>query len=196
MVDVQSVDDFLLGSGVPAFSFGKIGDKVTGTITAQEITQQTDFDTDELLFTKQGKPLNQLVVTLDTNLRDWEGTSPDSNCRERDASEDDGKRKVYVKSGGRDALAKAVRKSGNRGIKVGGKLSVELVDQVKIEGSKYKKKVFLDVYTAPELSVEEEELENEVHAAEKKSEPKKETAATPENLSPEAKAALEKLGLL
>jgi hypothetical protein len=195
MADVQSVDDFLLGSGTPAFSFGKIGDKVTGTITHQEITQQTDFDTDELMFTKQGKPLNQLVITLDTNLRNWEGTSPDSNCRERDASEDDGKRKVYVKSGGRDALAKAVRKSGNRGIKVGGKLSVELVDQVKVEGSKYKKKVFLDVYTAPELSVEEEELENEVHA---EAPPKSETkaASTPDELSPEAKAALEKLGLL
>lgn len=190
----QSIDGFLLGSGIPSFSFSRIGDEVEGVITDQELSQQTDFNDDTPLFTKAGKPMMQLILTIQTDLRNWEGTSEDSNCRERAASEDDGKRKLYIKSGGRDALAKAVRRSKAGGITLGGRIKMKLTSEDKVEGSKFKKKNFETTYTPGVLSVEEESV-GETVAAPKAAEsaPAVSTPPAPPGVTPEQMAAISAL---
>lgn len=187
----QSIDGFLLGSGIPSFSFKNIGDEVEGVITDQELSQQTDYDDDSPLFTKAGKPMMQLILTIQTDLRNWAGTSEDSNCRERPAADDDGKRKLYIKSGGRDALAKAVRRSGSGGIGLGGRIKMKLSSEDKVEGSKYKKKNFTTVYTPGTLSVEEDSV-GEAVAAPKAAEsaPAASAPAAPPGVTPEQMAAI------
>ena len=117
--DKNQVDDFLLGGGGQSASFENVGDRIEGTITALAVSQQTSIDDGELLFWDDQKtqPRMQLIVSLQTNLRD------------PDVEDDDGIRKVYVKGskkqGSRslhDATASAVRAAGAKGLKEGGYL--------------------------------------------------------------------------
>jgi len=113
----NGIDDFLMGGGGQSASFENIGDRVEGTIVSLEVTQQTDFESGDLLFWDDEKrqPRQQLVVSLQTDQRDPE------------LEDDDGVRKVYVKgskkAGSRslhDATAAAVRAAGAKGLKEGG----------------------------------------------------------------------------
>ncbi|MEU4332354.1 hypothetical protein [Nonomuraea dietziae] len=106
-------NDFLMGGGIPAAKFETIGTTVTGQICAQpEVIQQTDLDTGKPLFWDDGRPRMQLVVTVQTNLRDPE--MPD----------DDGQRKFYVRAKLQDAVRQAVRAAKARGLEIGGTLSI------------------------------------------------------------------------
>ena len=65
--------DFLGGGGVPSGKFGAHGDVVGGVIAIEpEQRQQTDYKTGEGLTWKDGSPRMQLVVTVQTDLRDPE----------------------------------------------------------------------------------------------------------------------------
>ncbi|MFD1940561.1 hypothetical protein ACFSKW_54820 [Nonomuraea mangrovi] len=106
-------NDFLMGSGIPAAKFETIGTTVTGQISAQpEVTQQTDLDTGKPLFWDDGRPRMQLVVTVQTNLRDPE------------IVDDDGQRKFYVRAKLQEAVRTAVRAAKAKGLEVGGTLSI------------------------------------------------------------------------
>lgn len=111
-------DQFLLGGGGKSAKFDTFGDIVTGTITEPpEMRQQTKMGSGEPLTWDDGSPKMQLVVTLQTQLRE--------------DADDDGIRKVYVK-GSKDpaskslhaAVAAAVVAAGAKGLQVGGTLTV------------------------------------------------------------------------
>lgn len=120
MTTQPTPDQFLLGGGGKSASFPTIGTKVTGTIAATpQVRQQTDMSGNPLNW-ENGDPRLQLVVALQTELRD----DPD----------DDGIRNLYVK-GSKDpksqslhaAVAAAVQKAGAKGLELGGTLTVTYV---------------------------------------------------------------------
>ncbi|WP_431903685.1 hypothetical protein [Nonomuraea sp. bgisy101] len=113
----MDANDFLMGNGIPSahayFKNAPFGTTVGGQITMQpEVTQQSDLDTGELKFWSDGKPMQQLVVTVQTNHRDSE------------VIDDDGQRRFYIKAKMLDAVRDAVRRSGAKGLEVGGTLMI------------------------------------------------------------------------
>lgn len=109
-------NDFLMGGGIPAAKFETIGTTVSGQICAQpEVTQQSDLDTGKPLFWDDGRPRMQLVVTVQTDQRDPE------------IADDDGKRKFYIRAKLQDAVRQAVRASQAKGLEVGGTLAITYV---------------------------------------------------------------------
>lgn len=113
---LSAEQQFLLGGGGAPSAFTKsdpVGTTVGGPIVEQpELRQQTDFDTDALLFWDDGKPRMQLVVTVQTSLRD--------PSRE----DDDGRRRFYIKGNLQGAVRDAVRAAKASSLEVGGTLTV------------------------------------------------------------------------
>ncbi len=107
------VNEFLMSAGVASAKFEAIGDDVKGVIEATEIRSQTDIQTGEVLTWNDGNPRKQIVITLQTT--------------QYDSDEDDGMRRVYVKGQMQGALREAVKKAGEHGIGVGGKLAVKYI---------------------------------------------------------------------
>lgn len=83
---MSSTLDDLLASGGKSFKFENPGDTVTGTIAAIDVRQATEFGTGKPLTWDDGRPQEQIVVTLQTDLAE--------------DGDDDGKRNVYVKGWG------------------------------------------------------------------------------------------------
>jgi hypothetical protein len=121
-------DDFMgggEGGGAPSFKFDAqiVGRGKKQTITSNTIkgtivdifkTQQTSMEDNEPLFWSDGKPRWQWNVTLQTSLRNWEHVtsvpaSDEDPDEDRDPSEDDGKRRVFLKFKALDAVRKAIR---------------------------------------------------------------------------------------
>lgn len=128
-------DDFFdgVGGGAPSFKFGDVGSFVRGTILDQFKQQQTDYaDKNKKLFFDDGvTPRMQLAVTLQTELRNWEKCAKipkDEQGNDKPASEDDGKRRIYIKSDMQRAVGQAIQASPQQkgGLKNGGTLAVKL----------------------------------------------------------------------
>lgn len=87
-----------------------VGDMVTGKVVSAEVRQMTDYDDGKPLTWDDGNPMQQVVVTLATDLRDpsIEG--------------DDGQRRVFVKWYGSDrrALLEALDDAGADDLLPGG----------------------------------------------------------------------------
>lgn len=117
MSNATDVNDFLLAGGVPAAKFAQIGDTVRGTVVSSVVTQQTDLKSGEPKLFKNGDQMMQVVITLQTD--------------ERDASieNDDGLRKLYVKSQMTAAVGKALRDAGAK-LAVGGTLAVQFQSEI------------------------------------------------------------------
>jgi hypothetical protein len=111
----NAADQFLMGGGSASAKFEAYGDTTEGTIVdPPEVSQQTDPKDGSLKFWPSGDPRMQLIVTLQTTLKD----DPD----------DDGKRRIYIKGKSlTEAVREAVRASGAKGLEVGGTLSVTYV---------------------------------------------------------------------
>ena len=109
-----NADDFLMGGGgAPTAKFPTPGTVVAGRITEKpSVEQQRDIQTGETKFWPDGNPMMQLVVTVQTELRD------------PTIDEDDGRRRLFVKGVMKNAIADAVRNAGARGLEVGGTLAV------------------------------------------------------------------------
>ncbi|MFD4936313.1 hypothetical protein [Streptomyces virginiae] len=109
-----SADDFLMGGGgAPSAKFPTPGTTVTGRITERPtVEQQRDIKDGTPKFWSDGNPMNQLVITVQTDQRDHE------------IDEDDGRRRLFVKGQLKNAVADAVRAAGARGLEVGGILTV------------------------------------------------------------------------
>jgi len=124
-MSMTDANDFLMGGGVASAKFAAIGASVSGTICRPpEIQQQTDFTTGEPKFWEDGKPRQQLQVQLQTTERDPE------------VDHDDGVRAVYVKGQMQKAVREAVKKSGAKGLEIGGTLTVTYIgDGVATRGS-------------------------------------------------------------
>lgn len=130
---------FLMGGGIPAAQFDTIGTTVTGAISAlPEVIQQTDPKDGSLKFWDDGKPRMQLVVTVQTDLRDPE------------IADDDGLRKFYVKAKLQDAVRQAVRASGARGLEIGGTLAITYTGDGEQKNRAFNPpKLYSARYTAP-----------------------------------------------
>ncbi|NAE18287.1 hypothetical protein [Enterococcus hirae] len=100
--------DLLTRTGGKTAKFAAIGDTITGTVISADVRQRTDLDTGKPATWDNGDPQNQVVITLQTELRE--------------DGDDDGLRSVYVKAWGQqmNALREAVRTSGAGDIKPGG----------------------------------------------------------------------------
>lgn len=129
------------GSGAPSISLKRVDDYVSGTIVDQFMAEAKKFGTDDVeRDSKTGAPIQQLVVILQTDLRDWMGVSRipwidpnDQSKGQKPASEDDGKRALYVKpwTNIHAAVGDAVKASngGKPGpLQNGGKLDVKIVN--------------------------------------------------------------------
>ena len=104
---------FLMGNSIPGAPMKDIGTTVGGTITEDpSMQQQRDFTTGELKVWSDGGAQMQLVVTVQTQLRDPEIT------------EDDGRRRFYIKGELKKAVSTAVRQARADGLAVGGTLTV------------------------------------------------------------------------
>jgi hypothetical protein len=120
-VDANS---FLMGGGGAATAkFPTPGTTIGGRITEPpQLEQQRDIKSGEKKFWKDGDPMMQLVVTVQTDQRDpaIEG--------------DDGKRRIFVKGQMKNAVADAVREAGARGLEVGGTLWVRFTHELPASG--------------------------------------------------------------
>lgn len=106
-------ETFLMGESVPSASFLQFGASVTGIICEQpKLNQQRDFTTRELKTWDDGNPMMQLVVTLQTEEIDEK------------IEDDDGRRRIYIKSNMKKAVADAVRRAKAKDLAIGGKLTV------------------------------------------------------------------------
>jgi hypothetical protein len=109
----QTADDFLMGGGAKSAKFETIGTLVGGVITAEPtMQQQKDIETQKPKFWDNGDPMMQMVVKVQTNLREAGDT------------DDDGVRAFYIKGQMRDAVRDAVKAAGQKGLHVGGTLEI------------------------------------------------------------------------
>jgi hypothetical protein len=136
----QDANDFLFGGGARSAKFEKHGDTISGWVTAAEPRQQTDFKTKAPLTWPDGNPRMQLVVTLFTELREGD--------------DDDGMRSLYVRGQMQQAVADAIRKAGQRGLAVDGRLVVRYVGDAepKVRGESGAKQ-YAARYEAPQVQV-------------------------------------------
>jgi hypothetical protein len=91
---MSTLDSLLAPASRSAFSKDDaVGTSVTGRITAVEVRQVNSFDTGKPEFWDDGRPKQQVVVTIDTDAAD--PSDP----------EDDGVRNVYIKAWGQPLKA-------------------------------------------------------------------------------------------
>lgn len=152
----NDINSFLFSTG-SAFSFENVGDIVEGEILNAEMRQQTDVQTGEPLTFADGKPRMQLVITLQTKLRDK-------------GDDDDGVRQIYAKGGNfevasgsgtsmRNAIADAVKEAGAKSLDEGGKLAVSFTGLGKAKSRGFSQpKLYTAAYQAPKASVSAESL--------------------------------------
>jgi hypothetical protein len=92
-----------------------VGSVVAGVVWSKDLKQQTDRETREPIFDRDGKPANELWVILETTQRRF------------DVENDCGLRRLYVKTYLGQAVVEAVRKYGGESKKldIGGWLAVK-----------------------------------------------------------------------
>jgi hypothetical protein len=157
MPERDEINDFLMGNGAKAFPFENMGDTVTGQIVEMKKQQQTDLDTGEPQFWKNGDPKMMLRITLQTDASD--------------SSEDEGLRAIYLRGGNPTAVKgkgtsslvavkEAVKKSGaTDGIQVGGTLTLQYAG----EGEKPNRafnapKLYVASYKPPAYGIDMDEM--------------------------------------
>lgn len=146
----MDANEFLMAGGAPSAKFPAVGCSVAGTITQQpEVQQVRDFSTGEPQYWPDGKPKQQLVVTLATDERD-----PQIN-------DDDGTRRLFIKGLMLKAVRDAVRKAGARGLEVGGRLEVTYVGDGERKGNLNPPKLYAAAYTPPAAQTADDVLNNE-----------------------------------
>lgn len=107
----QSAEQFLSG-GAPTAKFPREGFTWGGTVESWEMSQQTDMDTDELLFWNDGKPRMQLVITMQGEAT---GITWETNAyKQVPLPDDDGSRRLYVKGNLQKAVARAIKDAGGK----------------------------------------------------------------------------------
>ena len=126
------------GGGGPALKFPTKGTRHILTITDEpEVQQQTDFDTGEPLTWPDGSPRNQLVIY---------GVIP---ADDRDGADDDGERRLFVKSGLVKAIRQAMRNAKAKAPAPGGVLTVTYAEDGPKPARGYPAKVYEASYTPP-----------------------------------------------
>lgn len=134
------------GGGAPGLSFkdAPIGTVQGGVIVAKELRQKIDDDM-QPQFWKDGKPIQQFVLTVQTDQRD--PSNP----------EDTGERRMFIKAWGdqKRNLAAAVKAAGAERLEIGGTLLQRFVSEIPAESKmKSPTKVYEFHYTPPQPGAE------------------------------------------
>lgn len=134
-----SANDLLMGGGTKSARFDTIGTTVGGRIVRPAAArQQTDFDSGKPKFYDDGNPMMQVVVPIQTNLRDPQDQA------------DDGVRNIYIRGQMTEAVRTAVRSVGGSGLEVGGELYITFVrEEPNSRGRGKDKKVYSARYVVP-----------------------------------------------
>ena len=137
----MSLSELLNSTGGKTFKFDAVGASVTGTVVSAEVVQKKNFDSGEPEFWSDGKPIQQIRITLETTLRD--PSDP----------EDDGNRSVYVKGWGDQlrTLRSAIKAAGADDITPGGTFTATYVRDGELPAGKrgFPPKVYEYTYRAP-----------------------------------------------
>ena len=121
-MSITDPNDFLFASGARSAKFENVGDTLKGVIVSAEVAQQTDPDNGTPKKWDDGRPVMQLIVTVQTDLREEDG--------------DDGQRRIYAKGGNYEvasgkgsamlvAIREAIKKAGASKIAEGATLTVQ-----------------------------------------------------------------------
>src|SRR5690606_22991843 len=113
---MMDANQLLMGSGVRSIKWREhqIGHTVIGTITEPpKVEQMKKYQSDELDFWPSGDPKMQIVVVLQTELRDDD--------------EDDGRRRLYIEPRMMSPVRDAVKAAGAKGLEVGGRLAIRWI---------------------------------------------------------------------
>lgn len=137
----MGISELINSTGGKTFKFDGIGVTITGTVTSAEVMQKRNFDSGEPEFWSDGKPVQQIRITLDTDLRD--PSDP----------EDDGQRSIYVKGWGDQlrTLRAAIKAAGADDIEAGGKFTATYVRDGELPAGKrgFPPKVYEYTYAKP-----------------------------------------------
>jgi hypothetical protein len=112
MSSIDEANDFLLSGGVAAAKFETVGATVTGRILHAEVQQQREIDTGKPKFWDDGSKREQIVVQLETSLRDPE------------VPDDDGRRSLYIRGNMLKALRVALKRANPQKLEIGGTLTI------------------------------------------------------------------------
>src|SRR5690554_2646854 len=113
---MMDANQLLMGSGIKSIKWKdhQIGHTVIGTICEPpKVEQMKKYQSDELDFWPSGDPKMQIIVTLQTGLRD--------------DGEDDGRRRLYIEFWMMSPVRDAVKAAGAKGLEVGGRLAIRWV---------------------------------------------------------------------
>lgn len=132
-------DDKSAGGGMfaPSWKPNGLGDGFKGEVLAWREEFATKFGSEETLTDKNGNPIKQYVVTVQTPFRNWDRVSKvptDDDGREMPASEDNGNRNVYIKydtntGAAAQAVIAAMPEADDLSDAVGGVLMGKLTEQ-------------------------------------------------------------------
>lgn len=132
-------NELLMSGGIASISWkdNPIGHTVIGTIVDQPKAEQVKkFDSDELDFWPSGDPKMQIVVTIQTDLRD----PADAN--------DDGKRRLHIPPRMQAPVREAVKRASAPGLAIGGRIAVRRTGGTGDKGSPFE---FAAEYAPPAL---------------------------------------------
>jgi hypothetical protein len=119
------------GPWAASFKFDQVGSGLLGIITHwRAVPKTTTGDNPQQRHDKNGKPLWQHLVILQTDLRNWQGVARIPTDRETKQplppQADDGKRAIYLWYTLRDAVQEAVVAAGQPILQVGWELGVKV----------------------------------------------------------------------
>jgi hypothetical protein len=136
---MKDANELLLGGGGgKAASFPRIGTIVAGEVLSEPKTQEvTDMVTKDVKRFKNGDPMMQVLITIQTELRD-----PDD-------PEDDGVRTVYAKNKMLKAIGQAMRTAKVKAIEPGGFLEIGYIGDGPKGDMPIPPKLFEARYTPP-----------------------------------------------
>lgn len=138
----MDANSFLMGSGGDYLKFDQLGVIQGGRILSTKVSQQTEYKTDKPLFWPSGDAKMQLIVTLQTDLR-----NPSNPA-------DTGLRDLYVKGKNLTAAVRdAVKSAGASGLAEGGMLQVCYVGDDHTSDAAVKPKMYQGRYVPPTTPV-------------------------------------------
>lgn len=133
----MDANDLLMGRGSKSVNWkdNPVGYTVIGTITTTpKVEQMTKFQSTELDFWPSGDPKMQIVVTLQTEMRDPAN------------ADDDGLRKLHIQPRMMVPVREAIQRAGAKGLEIGGRLAVRRIGGTGATGDPF---TFAAEYGAP-----------------------------------------------
>ena len=135
----MDANELLMSGGIKSISWkdNPVGHTVIGTIVDQpKAEQMKKYESEELDFWPSGDPKMQIVVTVQTDLRD----PADAN--------DDGKRRLHISPRMMKPVREAVQRASAPGLAIGGRIAVRRTGGTGATGSPFE---FAAEYAPPAL---------------------------------------------